>query len=69
MPQASDEQRARWRGPSDATATQFLESRGFKLSPHWTWVRLEPPDEVERDAISFMIAEWDYGGWETPAEA
>ena len=68
MPQASDAQRARWNGPSDKTATEFLRSRGFVLSPAWTWVREKEPDEKEWDAISFMVNEWDYGLWETPAQ-
>ena len=69
MPSASDAHRARWNGPGHETATAFLESRGFTLSPHWTWVREAEPDEREWDAIDFMVCEWDYGGWQTPDES
>lgn len=66
MPQASDELRAYWGGPDDATALAHLKKQGYTLNGDWTW---SPPEGVtletmpERDflAIIFMRDEWDYG--------
>lgn len=69
MPQATDELR-RWAeekfGTLDCCVVQeWLEARGFKLSQAWVWSRpARPISAEERDAIEFLIQEWDYGGIE-----
>lgn len=63
MPQSTPERRARW--VSDARATEFLKSRGYKLTPEWEWIPPDPkgtPALDEQDAILYMVEEWDYGG-------
>lgn len=65
MPQASDELRAEWNGPSDETAKRFLRAKGFAWNMDWTWSSpggREPTDK-EWSAITFMIHEWDSGSW------
>lgn len=64
MPQASEEQRARWPG-SDGQAIEFLEKRGFIQTADWRWV-VPPGHKVtvkESDAVSYLIHEWDWGGF------
>lgn len=67
MPQASDNLRAEWSGPSDKTALAYLEGRGYVLDPNWTW---HPPTKnwtpTNRDfsAMRFMVDEWDYGDYD-----
>lgn len=64
MPQATEEQRAEWNGPSDETATKFLVDAGYRLTPAWTWTPPvgHAPTEREWSAIDFLIDEWDFGG-------
>jgi len=65
MPQATDEQRARWPG-WDAEAIKFLEDAGYKLTKEWNWI-IPPghkPTEREYDAMDYMCNEWDFGGFE-----
>ncbi len=64
MPQATEELRRRWHGPSDITATKFLEARGYTLNDSFEWVAPEghEPTEEELSAMEFMFQEWDYGG-------
>lgn len=67
MPQASDEQRAEWNGPSDETALAYLRGRGYVLDPDWTWhpPRADwTPTEKDVSAMQFMVDEWDYGGYD-----
>lgn len=65
MPQASPEQRAKW-GVMPDKAMDFLESRGFRLTHGWTWVKPHGHKitEDEFQAVDFLIAEWDFGGLE-----
>lgn len=64
MPQATEELRKRWDGPSEFKAMNHLYMRGFKLTPQWEWTA--PPGvqvtEEDRSAILFLIQEWDFGG-------
>lgn len=65
MPQASDELRAEWNGPDDATAIKFLTDAGYKLTRGWEWLLPVPnhePTEKEISAIQFLVDEWDFGG-------
>lgn len=66
MPQATDELRAEWNGPEDATAMQFLKEAGFTLQRDWTWKRegatWENITDKERSAMTFLFQEWDFGG-------
>lgn len=45
-------------------ATSYLTSRGFELTPRFTWK--VPKDHVwaerDNDAIDYLCAEWDFGG-------
>lgn len=63
-PQASDDLRDRWDGPSDEKALAFLRERGYTLVPGFEW-RLPTPDheptEEELSAMQFMVDEWYYG--------
>lgn len=69
MPQASDEDRARWGGVDgigEDKAIDYLRGRGFTLTRHWFWLK---PDGLEMTpddwgAINFLIDEWDFGGLE-----
>lgn len=64
MPQSTPERRARW-GVMDGKATRYLASRGWTLRRDWHWSPPQvgyEPDETERDAIIFLIEEWDFGG-------
>lgn len=61
MPQASDELRARW---SHQSAGKFLEAAGYKLTAGFAWLppsRTHLPTGDERQAIGYLIDEWDYG--------
>lgn len=64
MPQASDEHRARWNGPDDSYAQQYLKNMGYRLNRDWTWTPPagREPTRMELDAIAFLINEWDMGG-------
>ena len=66
MPQASEELRARWDGPSDELAMAYLTARGFNCdNDYYVFVAPFPEEEMlEADwsAIDFMVNEWDYGG-------
>lgn len=69
MPQTTPERAARWPG-GDSQAIEFLEKRGFTLFRDWVWRRPDDrvADEIETDAIRYLIEEWDFGGydfWET----
>lgn len=65
MPQASDELRAEWDGPDDTKAVKFLRDAGYTLNGDWSWSSPggREPTEKEWSAITFMVHEWDYGGW------
>lgn len=67
MPQASDEQRARWNGPD--MAVTFLEQAGYKQTESYTWHAPDGhiPTERELDAIDFLCDEWDWGGLDDPS--
>ena len=67
MPQAADELRAMWPG-SDDQAIPYLEGRGFhyNFTEHcWRlpWPAF-PVSDLDRSAIDYMAAEWDFGGLE-----
>ena len=64
MPQTTPERRARWPG-IDSEAIAFLEGQGYTLHRDWSWSAPEPgqkPTERERDALLYLIQEWDFGG-------
>ncbi len=64
MPQTTPERAARWPG-MDAQAMKFLQKQGFVLTKEWFWKPPEPSRELtdrERDAILYLIQEWDFGG-------
>lgn len=65
MPQATNEQRARWPG-SDQQAIKFLEDAGYVLTRNWKWIipKNHKPTEREYDAMDYMCNEWDFGGFE-----
>lgn len=69
MPQASEELRREWAGSdgiSEDKAENYLKSKGYKLTPSWLWILPNPnhnPTIEEIRAISFLVNEWDYGGW------
>lgn len=70
MPQSTPERRARW--GSDAEAIAFLKSRGFILRRDFFWWKPapgQPLKEDERDAITYLIEEWDFGGAMSPTGA
>lgn len=61
MPQAPAELCNKWK--TDQAAIDFLESRGFKLTPEAAWVgpgRTLTDEEVS--AVDYLILEWDYDG-------
>jgi hypothetical protein len=69
MSQASKELRDYWEHETswDTQAVNYLESRGFTITPEYDW--LLPPgmskeEMTPRDwsAIEYMADEWDYGG-------
>lgn len=69
MPQATEEQRARWAerdgGIGEMRPISFLKSRGYQLLSNYHWkppTKMHQPTAEEYDAVSFMINEWDYGG-------
>lgn len=64
MPQATEELRRRWDGPSEEKALRHLESKGFLLTRGWDWVGPHgyEPTEEDLSAIQFLIEEWDFGG-------
>jgi hypothetical protein len=65
MPQASDEERARW-GIGEDRALSVLERAGYRLTSEWTWVKPAGHNATEEEvsAIYFLIHEWDFGGLE-----
>ena len=64
MPQTTPERAARWPG-MDSQAMKFLEKQGYKLTRNWRW-KLPSENhnvtEKEKDAILYLIQEWDFGG-------
>jgi hypothetical protein len=67
MPQATDELRAEWDGPSDQKAIKFLQDAGYKLTPQWEWRHKDSnhmPTPKEISAVNFMFQEWDFGGFD-----
>lgn len=75
MPQASDDLRdlmgLMFDGEriADGPPTEFLQSRGYKPRPDWTW-DLPSPDhyvtEKEELCLRFLCDEWDWGWINTP---
>lgn len=64
MPQTTPDRAARWPG-MDQEAIHFLEIAGYKLTTYWGWNKPTPnhkPTERERDAIIYLIEEWDFAG-------
>lgn len=70
MPQSTDELRKimvdRFGSIMTTGPEQFLESRGYVLSPGWTWSkpgftrRADIPQD-EWQCLVFLVEEWDYG--------
>jgi hypothetical protein len=67
MPQATEELRKYWGGVDENTAVNHLLRRGFILTHDWCWL---PPEGIiaekdlsdrDRNAVFFLIDEWDYG--------
>lgn len=50
-------------------ADELLRVRGFVTTRLFSFQREVEPDEDERNAIAYMIEEWDYGGWVRDGEA
>lgn len=67
MPQTTWARARRWR--SDDIATKFLMEHGYTLQKDWSW-KLPTPDHMpsreEKDAVAYMIEEWDYDGIDYP---
>lgn len=78
MPEASNEQRAKW-GISEHRAEEYLFWHGWVMLPGWVWwhhaavlsgdrVRMLAPGHKWREwrneweAICFLCDEWDFGG-------
>lgn len=63
MPQATDELRAKFPG-WEPEASDHLYSRGFKMTPDFSWIMPEGHEMSERDwdAIDYLFFEWDFGG-------
>lgn len=71
MPQSTPERRKRW-GLDPANAETFLKDQGYRLARGWVWIIPEGqklPTDDERDAIQYLIEEWDFGGWRSTDEA
>jgi hypothetical protein len=68
MPQASDEDRAKWGGyggVGEDKAISFLLAAGYTLTRQSTWLKPSPDHIVTEDesgAMWFLIEEWDYAG-------
>lgn len=68
MPQASNEDRARWGGANgvgEDKAENYLRERGWTLTRGSEWIKPSPDHEVTEDelgALYFLVEEWDYGG-------
>lgn len=63
MPSGPPELHAKWK--NDGNAINFLESHGYKRTIAWSWIKPTPeyrPTEEEREAIYYLIVEWDWGG-------
>jgi hypothetical protein len=48
-------------------AVEFLKSHGYKFTVKYTWIKpafFHRPTADEWDAITFLIEEWDWGGFE-----
>jgi len=69
MPSTTRERKARWWPETDETgidtACDFLTNAGYELLHGWVWL-LPCPDHVptseERDAMLYLIEEWDFDG-------
>jgi hypothetical protein len=67
MPSTSPARQKRWPG-MDSQAIAFLESRGFVLDDNWAWYLPKPGHVLtrrERDAITYLVEEFDWGGVRT----
>lgn len=68
MPQASEELRAKWggrQGVGEDKAAGFLNSRGYREVQNGYWLKPKFDHVVtddEREALQFLIEEWDHGG-------
>lgn len=63
MPSTTPELRAKF-PDGDHEAQQVLRDGGYRLTRGWEWVHPldKLPTERERDAIVYLIEEWDFGG-------
>lgn len=64
MPQTTPERAARWPG-MDGQAMDYLEGQGYTLNKDYSWKLPGPHHEVsekEKDAIIYLIEEWDFDG-------
>ena len=70
MPTGPVELHEKWSniGPhsGDVNAEDYLYKRGYKLTRRYTWITPEghTPTEEECEAVSYLILEWDYCGFE-----
>ena len=63
-PSTTPDRRKRWSG-GDQEAIAYLESRDYTLEDDWSWSPPFPghsPTEKEKDAIIYLIEEWDFDG-------
>lgn len=62
MPQTTPERAARWPGMAEE-AIAYLEAQGFRLGHDWFWTHPENRQltEKEKDAIIYLIEEFDFG--------
>lgn len=53
-------------GSSEKRAVTYLVNRGYKLTKSYNWIHPNNIDLSEKDirAMSFLIYEWDYGGYQ-----
>lgn len=64
MPSTTPLRQDRWPG-GDSQAIEFLTRNGYTLNREWTWNAPKPhrpTTPMERDALIYLIEEWDFGG-------
>jgi hypothetical protein len=64
MPQTTPERAERWPG-QDSEAIRFLQDAGYRLTRAYQWVAPQPKRDMterERDAVIYLIEEWDFDG-------
>lgn len=58
---------------ADVNATRYLEKNGYVLTKEWEWTHptykhVNDLPEEDWSAISYLIMEWDYGGFTLSTE-